>query len=131
MNAYSVIDAAWTFGISIMILVYVFAGISGANINPAVSLACLITKKISFVRFVAYVIAQCLGAACGASLASSYHVTFTGKAYNFLQDDVSSGVAFCAEVMGTAILVLVVMGAVDTERSTKVIHLGGLAPIAI
>ncbi len=34
------------FGASITILVFIFAGISGGNINPAVSWALMLTKKI-------------------------------------------------------------------------------------
>ncbi len=41
-NKYPVTDAAWAFGGSILILVYSFAGISGANINPAVSCGLLV-----------------------------------------------------------------------------------------
>ena len=41
---------------------------SGANINPAVSLACAITKKMSWVRCACYSVAQCLGAVTGAGM---------------------------------------------------------------
>jgi aquaporin Z len=54
------------FGNAITILVFIFAGISGGNINPAVSLACALTKKISWVRAGCYTVAQCLGATTGA-----------------------------------------------------------------
>jgi len=52
----------------ITILVFIMGGISGGNINPAVSLALALTKKISPFRCVAYTIAQCLGAICGAGM---------------------------------------------------------------
>jgi glycerol uptake facilitator-like aquaporin len=54
------------FGNAITILVYIFAGISGANINPAVSFALALTRTISPVRALLYAIAQCLGAISGA-----------------------------------------------------------------
>lgn len=44
-------------------------GISGANINPAVTLALAITRKMSLFRAVCYVLAQLLGATIGAAMA--------------------------------------------------------------
>ena len=59
-------EVSLIFGNAITILVFIFAGVSGANINPAVSLACALAKKISWARFACYVVAQCLGATTGA-----------------------------------------------------------------
>ena len=51
-------------------LVFFFLkGISGANINPAVTLALAITRKMSLFRAVCYVLAQLLGATIGAAMA--------------------------------------------------------------
>ena len=62
------VEVSMMFGGMIAILVFIMAGISGGNINPAVSLALAVTKKISPFRCVAYTIAQCLGATCGAGM---------------------------------------------------------------
>ena len=62
------VEVSMMFGGMIAILVFIFAGISGGNINPAVSLALAITKKISPFRCAAYTAAQCLGAVCGAGM---------------------------------------------------------------
>jgi aquaporin PIP len=62
------LEVSLVFGGMITILVFIMAGISGGNINPAVSLALAVTKKISPFRCVAYTIAQCLGAICGAGM---------------------------------------------------------------
>lgn len=55
------------FGNAITILIFIFAGVSGANINPAVSWALFVTGKISGVRCFAYSCAQVLGAICGTA----------------------------------------------------------------
>ena len=62
------LEVSLVFGGMITILVFIMAGISGGNINPAVSLALMLTRKISPLRCVAYTIAQCLGAVCGAAM---------------------------------------------------------------
>ncbi|MDL2307953.1 aquaporin, partial [Desulfovibrio sp. OttesenSCG-928-C06] len=59
---------ALAFGLSIVATAYVIGGISGCHINPAISLAVLLQKKMSGADFVGYVIAQVLGAIIGAAL---------------------------------------------------------------
>ena len=49
----------------IVALVSGFGHISGAQLNPSVSLAFLLTKEMTITEFCAYVIAQILGALCG------------------------------------------------------------------
>lgn len=63
-----VFSTALTFGLVIVIMSLLIGKISGCHINPAVSLACLITKRISAKDFVWYVIAQIVGAFLGAVL---------------------------------------------------------------
>ena len=59
---------ALTFGLSIIAMAYVIGNISGCHINPAVSLAMLINKKITVTEFLFYVLAQIVGAFVGAAL---------------------------------------------------------------
>ena len=55
-----------TFGLVIVAMAYSIGNISGCHINPAVSIAMLINKKITVKEFVGYVISQVLGATVGA-----------------------------------------------------------------
>ncbi|MBO7614228.1 MAG: aquaporin [Bacilli bacterium] len=57
---------ALTFGLVIVIMSLLIGKISGCHVNPAVSLACLMTKRMSSKDFVAYVIAQVIGGLLGA-----------------------------------------------------------------
>ena len=59
---------ALAFGLSIVAMAYVIGNISGCHINPAVSLAMLINKKMSLKDFCFYVIAQVLGAILGTAI---------------------------------------------------------------
>lgn len=59
---------ALAFGLSIIAMAYVIGDISGCHVNPAVSLAMLINKKISVKDFIGYVISQVLGAFLGIGI---------------------------------------------------------------
>lgn len=56
------------FGLSIATMVQCFGHISGGHINPAVTAAMVITRKLSLAKGVFYVVAQCLGAITGAGI---------------------------------------------------------------
>jgi len=56
------------FGLSIATMVQCFGHISGGHINPAVTAAMLVTRKISLAKALFYVLAQCLGAVVGAGI---------------------------------------------------------------
>ncbi|ONM21058.1 Aquaporin PIP2-2 [Zea mays] len=60
-----VLGIAWAFGGMIFVLVYCTAGISGGHINPAVTFGLFLARKVSLVRALLYMVAQCLGAVCG------------------------------------------------------------------
>ena len=56
------------FGLSIATMAQCFGHISGGHINPAVTAAMLVTRKISLAKAIFYVLAQCLGAVVGAAV---------------------------------------------------------------
>ncbi len=59
---------ALAFGLVIVGMAYAVGNISGCHINPAVSLACLLSKRMDVKDFVGYVIAQVIGALAGSGL---------------------------------------------------------------
>ena len=63
-----VVATAVAFGLSIVAMAYSIGRISGCHINPAVSLAMLIAKKMTVKEFIAYVCAQIVGGLVGAVL---------------------------------------------------------------
>ena len=62
------IMTALAFGLVIVGMAYSVGNVSGCHINPAVSLAMLLSGKMSLKDFIGYVIAQFAGATAGAAL---------------------------------------------------------------
>lgn len=56
------------FGLAIVAEAYVIGGISGCHVNPAVSLAMVLSKRMSVKDFGYYVVAQILGAIAGTGI---------------------------------------------------------------
>ena len=59
---------ALAFGLTIVGMAYCIGNVSGCHINPAVSLAVLMTGGMEKKDFIGYVVAQCLGALAGSVL---------------------------------------------------------------
>ncbi|MBR2753860.1 aquaporin [Candidatus Saccharibacteria bacterium] len=59
---------AFAFGLGLLTMAYSIGNISGCHINPAVSLAMLISKKMTGKEFCGYVVFQIMGALAGAGL---------------------------------------------------------------
>ena len=128
------LEVALVFGWSISILVFIFAGISGANINPAVSLALMLTKKISPLRCVAYTVAQCLGAICGAGLVRIMTPALFDKVdggANEISKSANATEALGVEFGCTFMLVMTVMAATDSARAETNKHISTIAPIIV
>jgi aquaporin NIP len=59
---------AITFGLIVMGMIYAFGDISGAHINPAVTIAFAYAKKFPWKEVPAYIIAQLIGAIAASGL---------------------------------------------------------------
>ena len=64
----NLVATSLAFGLSIVAMAYVIGNISGCHVNPAVSLAVYLTKGMSLLECVYYVISQVLGAICGSGI---------------------------------------------------------------
>ena len=72
--------AAWANGFALAVLIYVTANISGGHLNPAVTVATLITGHITIAKAVAYVVAQVIGGILGVLLQVLSSVIFLAHA---------------------------------------------------
>lgn len=129
-----ILGIAWAFGGMIFVLVYCTAGISGGHINPAVTFGLFLARKVSLIRAVMYMVAQCLGAICGVGLVKAFQKSYYdqyGGGANTLAVGYSKGTGLAAEIIGTFVLVYTVFSATDPKRSARDSHVPVLAPLPI
>ncbi|PSS05090.1 Aquaporin PIP2-1 like [Actinidia chinensis var. chinensis] len=129
-----ILGIAWAFGGMIFVLVYCTAGISGGHINPAVTFGLFLARKVSLIRAVMYMVAQCLGAICGVGLVKAFQNSYydnNGGGANMLASGYNKGTGLGAEIIGTFVLVYTVFSATDPKRSARDSHVPVLAPLPI
>ncbi|XP_047657336.1 aquaporin-4 isoform X4 [Tachysurus fulvidraco] len=107
------------FGLSIATLIQCFSQISGAHINPAVTVAMVATRKLSLAKGIFYLGAQCLGAILGAAIL--YGVTPPAVRGNLgvtsVSTHISAGHALVVELFITFELVFTIFATCDPKRT--------------
>lgn len=100
---------ALAFGLVIVAMAYSIGNVSGCHINPAVSIAMLVSKKMDIKDFCGYVVAQCLGGIAGAGiLGALWGMDQSFGANGLFQDSI--GKSLLVEVILTCIFVLAILG---------------------
>lgn len=98
---------AITFGLIVMAMVYALGGISGAHLNPAVSIAFTIAKRFPLKQLLPYVISQVIGA-----LLASIMLKYLFPVNQFLGATMPHGSdtqSFILELLLTFFLMLVII----------------------
>ncbi|XP_036447744.1 aquaporin-4 [Colossoma macropomum] len=105
-------------GMAAVGLGHCFGEISGAQVNPAVTLALLATRRLDVLRAVVYVFAQCLGATLGAGiLYLVLPLKSTAEIYvNKVPMEVNAGQALGTEMLATFQLVFTIFSVEDQRR---------------
>lgn len=127
------VGVSLAFGLTIVSIAYALGYISGAHLNPAVTIGVWVSGRLDPKEILPRIIAQILGAIVAASLlyfivtgngssigsfaANGYGEHSPGK-YNMLS-------AFVTETVMTFIFMLIILGATDDRASN------GFAPLAI
>ena len=103
------IMTALAFGLVIVAMAYSIGNISGCHINPAVSFAMLISKKMDVKDFCGYVVAQFIGAIAGAAVLGGLTGNFDKLGQNGLFDgDVAKSLII--EIILTFVFVIAILG---------------------
>lgn len=113
------IITALAFGLVIVAMAYSIGNISGCHINPAVSIAMLVSGRMSLTDFVGYIIAQFAGATAGAALLMAFLGKDSGLGTNSLfNDDIM--LSLLIEVILTFVFVITILGVTSKEGNSAV-----------
>ncbi|SNT59515.1 glycerol uptake facilitator protein [Streptosporangium subroseum] len=134
---------AWAWGIGVTMGVYVAARISGAHLNPAVTIALAAFKGFPWYKVLPYALAQTAGAFVAAIIVRFNYgevlekvdpglTTKTQLVFSTLPGNgtlpIGTWGAFRDQVIGTAILLLLILAVSDTRNSAP---LANLAPFIV
>jgi glycerol uptake facilitator protein len=129
----------WAWGIGVTLGIYAAARLSGAHLNPAVTLALAAFKGFSWGRVAPYMLAQLVGAFAGALVVrftytdlinsvDPQHTIATQGIFSTLPGNgayhVSITNAFFDQVVGTAILVFVVFALTTASNNPPLANFG-------
>ncbi|QYX50786.1 aquaporin [Pseudomonas sp. S07E 245] len=140
------ISIIWGVGVSMAI--YLTAGVSGAHLNPAVSIALSLFAGFEKRKLPSYILAQVAGAFCAAALVYSLYSTLffdyeqshamvrgsqaslelASVFSTYAHPALSIGQAFLVEMIITAILMAVIMALTDDNNG---LPRGAMAPLLI
>ena len=126
----SVVGTALAFGLAVVAMAYTIGGISGCHINPAITLGCLISGRISGKDACGYMVFQVIGAILASCVlyllvsTSPELALGTKTGANACAGTVTNGLI--AEIVLTCLFVLVVPGTTDAKKGA-----GNFAGLAI
>lgn len=110
---------ALAFGLVIVAMAYSIGNISGCHINPAVSIAVLISGKMSAKDFCGYVVSQFLGGIAGAACIGVMLGFDCGFGANGLYND-NIVLSIFIEILLTFIFVLAILGVTSKPEFSNV-----------
>ncbi|ESP03879.1 hypothetical protein LOTGIDRAFT_156476 [Lottia gigantea] len=117
-------------GMTIAVLVIALGSISGAHVNPAVTLAIAICGEIKPLLAVCYFFSQIVGGMVGAAftravLPDSMYTQFGGGAHDLATTEHVGEAILCEMLLTTVLVLVILLVAVDPRTKTE------LAPLAI
>ena len=130
-NSFLSINFAWGSAVTLSILVG--GKVSGAHMNPAVSLSMLLMGKLSFCKFIVYIIGQCIGALLGSVMVYVVYLDalleFDGGKRQVFGDKATAGIwgtypapylsisgAFIDQFFATSLLITLVLAIGDISN---------------
>lgn len=119
------LQCSLNFGFVVLICIQSFGCVSGAHLNPCVTLAQLVYRMISWPMALAYVVAQILGAFIGYGLlkasipedAICSTITPKGACLTMLADSLTPGQGVLIEFLITCVLIFICCGVWDPRNT--------------
>ena len=124
----SVVQVSLAFGLIYGSLVWSFNHVSGGHLNPAVSVAAMVCRRISLVRGLLFILSQVVGSISGGAILlglSNSNTTTLGVTK--VSTEITAAQGFGIELVITFVLVFVILASTDEKRT----DLGGSAPLSI
>lgn len=113
---------AMAFGLSIVAMAYSIGTISGCHVNPAVSIAMYLNKRISLTELIYYIVGQIVGAFAGSlvlrAILSSSDLSLDNLGQNGFGALGGTG-AFLVEAILTFVFVLVIIAVTGKKGSPQ------------
>ena len=115
----TIVQISLTFGLTVATMVWCLSHIGSGHINPAISAALLVTRRISVAKALLFIIAQCVGAVVGAAILKSVTPVELNSSlgHTNIADGVRPGQAFGVELVITFILAFTVYASYDENRN--------------
>ena len=110
---------ALAFGLVIVAMAYSIGNVSGCHINPAVSIAMLVSGKLSVKDFLGYLAAQFAGAIAGAAALMAFVGKDSGLGANALYQG-NIGLSLLIEVILTFVFVIAILGVTSKKENGAV-----------
>jgi MIP family channel proteins len=130
-----------SFGFAASFGVVLAGKTSGAHMNPAVSLAMLMTGRLTILRFCLYILGQLIGAFVAAATVflvyldsiksfhkGMYSLQMAGIFCTFPSANVSNFGGFVDQFFGTFLLVIIILGITDTRNHA---YLHGIVAVLV
>lgn len=114
------LTTALAFGLVIVAMAYSVGNISGCHINPAVSIAMLVSGKMSIKDFIGYIIAQFAGAIAGAWVLMEAVGKESGLGTNALVGDGKYFASIAIEIILTFVFVFAILGVTSKKENSAV-----------
>ena len=124
----ALIAIAAAHGLALAVAIYATGHISGAHVNPAVTIAMLFTGNIKLGKAVGYIVFQLVGAVIGAAAISAFvpetaaEATKLGATLGSLSNADNIAKVIGIEVIATFLLITTIFGVAVDKRGPKNIY---------
>lgn len=117
----TIVQISFAIGLAISVFIQVFGPISGAHINPAVTIGVLINGGCSIIKAVFYTLAQLIGAIAGSAI--TYGLTPEkrrgGLGNLSISPDITETQGLFVELILTMVLVFTVLASTSSDHNRK------------